>query len=659
MIHFIIGAMIFLLSIAGISMLFNRYLNTRSEALPLISMASIGVAVIISGLLGVLKEGTYAIIGFGIVALIYNIIGVLTKKYDVKKAFSVGTVIFLIAFILLSLRLYNVTYTHYDNFSHWGTIVKELISFDSFPDENTVVAFELYPPATASFIYAFCLFCGYSEGITLIAQAMLLCGVLSVIFMGVDRKSENGKHIIPALILLSIVSLVFIRLDNDILSIYNLLTDGVQGCFLAAIIIIAFNSVRDKKSIQYGYIPLIMFMCMIKTNGFVFALFSFIAIVIINRLNAEKEDMEAFFSKGRVLRILLGIAPTVLYYFWAKYAESAYPQVFADVSGQEKIFSAVAPMFLYTAIVIIYEIISAFKNEKVRRNISIVSVILISIFVINKLSAYIAERSDEFISSFVWNFSNALFNTQSLNLWVFLAINVLMLVAIIGLVTHDRARKLLQKMVWLDMLVLGFILLMLIFYLAILPEDEASVMASFDRYQAALMVAYVISSMYMLIDEIKYCDKMVLIKSTCVSLVVCLICISNIIMLFAGPDYSKSERHRVKESVDIAKQYIPRNSSIMMYVGDGGRRDLYYYIMRYEFTSKHCMVLDYLYPEVSKANDTSRAREFDYFIVYRPNDAELEKMLSACGYSGYDGKSRLYKVERYDDRETITLIPVQ
>lgn len=205
--------------------------------------------------------------------------------------FTLPCLIFLAGTLLLYEACAQRVYLSYDEFSHWGMIVKAIDLFDELPRAGRGAAYVqfTYPPGTAMLPAMACRMLGYRDGIAYFGYAMLLLGLL------LGLASRAGKWVTACaaalyLALMAIFPLGAMRLFCEpavALLMALLVADGIddgespwQSCLMAALL------------------------AMTKNTGMVFLL-----MVVLVRL-AVRGSRELRTS-GALL--LCGAAPTLLY----------------------------------------------------------------------------------------------------------------------------------------------------------------------------------------------------------------------------------------------------------------------------------------------------------------------------------------------------------
>lgn len=152
---FLLGITIILgVSLAPLSF-FRRKID---EVLPL-TVYSVILILYIMGLAGRLKVGVYLVAVLSILSLFGTALYTWNnKKFTLlkKNLLTPGLAVFFVAAVVIFLALKGRRLTEWDEFSHWGLVVKNMDVFNAFgniPEATT--HFKGYPPASALFQYFF------------------------------------------------------------------------------------------------------------------------------------------------------------------------------------------------------------------------------------------------------------------------------------------------------------------------------------------------------------------------------------------------------------------------------------------------------------------------------------------------------------------------
>ena len=123
---------LFLLSFWGYFFSVYRLGKVKIWFVPLTCICGISLFLFWGGLLDLLPEAAYILMGGGLagclIFLVYLFRGKVKRPHITAAGLCLG--VGMAVFLLLAVRL---RFTHYDNFSHWAVIVKYLILTEHFP----------------------------------------------------------------------------------------------------------------------------------------------------------------------------------------------------------------------------------------------------------------------------------------------------------------------------------------------------------------------------------------------------------------------------------------------------------------------------------------------------------------------------------------------
>lgn len=133
-----------------------------------------------AGLLNCLEEATVFLHGFGFFLLLREVSK--NKLSAVSSYITGGHVFFILTLMAIGVLVRDQMFGQIDNFTHWATVVRSMLSTDGFPTfRDTVIEFSSYPLGSSALIYFICKFIGETEGLQMWAQAyLMLCALLPV-----------------------------------------------------------------------------------------------------------------------------------------------------------------------------------------------------------------------------------------------------------------------------------------------------------------------------------------------------------------------------------------------------------------------------------------------------------------------------------------------
>ena len=195
------------------------------------------VLLYVFAMLNCLRPGIWIVTSLGVVLLVTRLglgyLGKISIHYDGLHLFDIWMVFL---GIVMAIVLFKSPLIHYDNFSHWATIVKFLTYTGHLPNAtDTIISFTSYPPATALLITQFVTFTGFSSGTMLVGQFILIWAASYAIFAILrDRTRGLNSMLLYLTIAISYVFNINIRLNNLLVDyVLAILTvAGLVGIFI-------------------------------------------------------------------------------------------------------------------------------------------------------------------------------------------------------------------------------------------------------------------------------------------------------------------------------------------------------------------------------------------------------------------------------------------
>lgn len=276
------GKMIFItatafgLALLGYRQLFiylkgNRYLSW------LLAIVLQGLLVYAFSLVKLLKIGIWVTLTIGIIiSLVMGAMKVINRQ-RVRIEFHLFDVLFIIFGLSFSFVLFHSPLIHYDNFTHWSTMVKYLTFVGELPNAHqNLVTFTDYPPAPAMFLTYLTTVVGYQEDILLVGQFMIIWACLYTLF-GILRDQKRTLMTTGLFFVISIINVFNIAIRFN-----NLLVD----CLLAVLTVAGVSAVyihRHQTVWQVFSTSLIInFLLLTKSSAVFFAVGLLIDFAIIN-----------------------------------------------------------------------------------------------------------------------------------------------------------------------------------------------------------------------------------------------------------------------------------------------------------------------------------------------------------------------------------------
>lgn len=196
---------------------------------------------------------------FGLAALSWpGLIYILIKKPDRRRfALTSGTVAFIVIYVFACAMLAGKKFYDWDEFTHWGMMVKESLRLDKFHcvAESRLKWHKDYPPFAVLFETLWCRMTGYSEGSATIAAQVL---TLSVLLPGLMERlwacrgdgALDRRNWIVAAVQAAAIEVVFLMFEFSLDNwpqkiIHSILPDVMLSFFFAYLFLLVLEGELD------------------------------------------------------------------------------------------------------------------------------------------------------------------------------------------------------------------------------------------------------------------------------------------------------------------------------------------------------------------------------------------------------------------------------
>lgn len=395
-------------------------------------LSSLSCLIYLAGLVNLLLPAAYLLFFGGIALFVFLLV---KRKFSLaynRSSLSMLNLGFAAGLIVLVASLIGTKFVHYDNFSHWAVVVKNLLVTNRFPDASSaIIDFKNYPLGSSSFLYYFCRVVGSAQGVMLTGQALLLLACVYAMF-GVIR--DTRRFLLVALLGLCCSSMAIFNIS---IRINNLLVDFLLPLLaLAGIAIVAAGEKRFPAACLTA-LPVLALLVVVKSTGIFFALLCYIFILF-----------------------------------------SAFQQKKADRSGAAYVRPAIRTVLLSLTTIILWSVHTslAFAGENLKFSYNPAT-----------LAATFAGRSPGQIHAIVLAFLRAAVSLEIPATRGILIFNVLALLAyLIARFAFRKRWKLLGTLIALDASVVFYYAGVLGMYLTSMPLNEAMGLAGFERYASSI-----------------------------------------------------------------------------------------------------------------------------------------------------------------------------
>ncbi|RAI94284.1 hypothetical protein DET54_10883 [Paenibacillus pabuli] len=273
LLQFVMGVLL-IISFIGYMQFVRKALSIRWEFIPVVVFSSIACIVFLSGLAGQLFIGSLVLLLGGLLLYGGMVFLGMRRGASFRISFSLFQFSFLAGTFIFLLVLFQNQLTHYDNFSHWAIVLKQMLSTDAFPTpDSNLIDFKNYPLGTSSFIYYVCRFMGHDQSVMLLAQGLLIFSCFYAMF---GIVSEKKRFLLYAFLGLGLSTLSFFNLT---IRITNLLVDFLLPIYALAILAAVYQYRHDIKRACIIMLPLAGVLTVIKSTGIIFAAIGLIFLV--------------------------------------------------------------------------------------------------------------------------------------------------------------------------------------------------------------------------------------------------------------------------------------------------------------------------------------------------------------------------------------------
>ena len=427
----ILGTIIFWLTILGFKKLIEDKFKIEKHFTLALSFTMIGIVMFLAGILNMMNLTAILLIISGVGYFGYSLYKDKPKVKTLKKKLLKPSVIIpIVIFTYITLIGMGMHLTHYDNFSHWGLIIKNMFIDSALPNfEDTMIMFKGYQPGSACFIYFYGLLAGKAEGTMIIAQNYLIFAYLTVLFGFIKENNKALKNIL--------ITAFYIFIMTVSIKFNDLLVDSLISTMSIASLAILYNYRKDlKKGFMYS-LPISIFLLLVKNTGLLLAGFNCLYMLYIAFKNKE-------LKKGIKYVVITGITLLVFLLIWQNHVKL----VFGDLALNSK------------------------------HSLSTENIIL-------SLRTKGWDNIFTFIKSYFFHLFT--FKDNITNIYI-LIINAILLLFTFSEKDKKERKKLLLLTGTVDIIYLGYYGILGGMYLLSMPWEEAKIFASYERYMTTIII---------------------------------------------------------------------------------------------------------------------------------------------------------------------------
>ncbi len=556
------------ISMAGYVSWFIYKRNLNLWLAPAAVITGICFFMYLSGLINVMALTAYLILGGGIICFLGYFL-----KVPWIKLLRENWCPFIICIIFSGIFVYyfrNANYADGDTMTHWGVIVRAMYERDGLPNfQDTAVAYQSYPPATACWIYYVLKFTGYGENYALLAQALwsFCCGIC--LFALNKSRQLAGDILIGVSIVYYLKNMSDLRVDY-LLAVISLAAVAGIACYVSE------QNVAGKE-LLYFVLPFIGILPMVKNSGVLFAVFlSFILLWAFPHMGCRRLWTIAYTG------LTLGVALSSLY-LWKAHIKMVY----ADANAS-------------------------------RHSLSI-----------TYMESVAESRSLEDYAQIIKAFISKWFSFNGTYEWLMIVLIIMLGITAMALIPGKRKTAgFITVMSLISYLIYKLGLLGM--YLFNMPGNSYELEA-YVRYQTTFTSAVTVSIFllyFMLAEEIRqrvWKKTQYICSIVSLSLILLFINYSGAGAHLKHPDYVNGGVHRRLLSMIHNTPEINEGDKALVYLHYG----LAVHFVRFTFHNQECIASDNLVYFKNALMDNSM--EFDTIIIF-DRDETIQELLRSYGY---------------------------
>lgn len=311
----IIKFIFFIVSLVGYTS-FMRLMTSISKYHIYIVVMSCQVAILyLSSLVNILFPTSLMIYFLGILLFIYSSVKAKGLKIgNLLKHTNFVTFGMLFYVGIYIVTLWNQSLLHYDNFTHWATIVKFLYLEDRLPAvADRIISYNTYPVGSSLYLYYITKYVGFSDGIMLVGQFLIIAAAQFTIF-GVVK---DRRRLLPnAIIFASFGVMTYL---NFSIRFNNLLVDLLIAVLAISAISILFLQEYDFFQSSFLISIILAFLVLVKTSALFFVICIIMSHMMTSIQNDEYEKNVKFYLSSLLLFI-----PIIFNQLWGTHVKDVF-----------------------------------------------------------------------------------------------------------------------------------------------------------------------------------------------------------------------------------------------------------------------------------------------------------------------------------------------
>ena len=567
-----------------------RKKNIPMPFVPILVLTAAGSLLFLAGILNLLPQTALILLAGGLICTVYLRSFRTLSRHD-WICFSVfaGMTLFFVW------RLQGTVPLHYDNFTHWLRIVRDILDNDRFPNfQSSLIIFPSYPAGAAAFAYLICKVTGLqTDAAALFSQAIVMAAALCTMLAFAKQFRLSSILVFAFGCIYCIVAnpvadeaMLKILPDFVDISICEMLPDTLISMLSIAALSMVIYYRKDLFRGAWLSLPVQIYLISVKNSGLFMILFNTALLIFYACQSISGEKALRRIQALKLAAIHSGI-PFLVFYLWNRHADLVFAS--GTTSKHSVSLYYYRGMLGGKGISGILEILRIFLNR-----------------------------------FFSWSDS-----------WLLLAICIALFAAVFFLLKKKDQQAARTTLLVFGGIVLTYVLFMMalaLMYLASMDYEEAIRLACYDRYEKTITVYLVGAITIFLLSLLSGKDlpKSRSVIAVAAAILILLPIAHRIPKLFIKQNpYDGSTRQFLEQAKDAHN--IPDGARCLVYVSADPETDVGYssYLSQYVFWSNsiHLLYAAECDPEMLEA----AAQEYDYFIPQQ-QDATVQQFLTQGGY---------------------------
>ncbi len=261
-----------LIPVIGFTLSWHRWRNWTASSAILHAVSAILLVLFIGSLVGLLLPITLLLMIAGTVLAVVEGYRLVRQKVSLPVPVGIFAVLCIVFWMVHS----GSSYYYYDEYSHWGVFLKEMLAKNQLWAADTNSMHPRYLPGTSLWQYFFAIFSRNPEGAAYLAQFALLLTPLLVLW-----EKTNWRQVMWHFGILAFVVVAVTNFGHGFASLY---VDHLLGAWFAGVLLNFLLELRRRRTFAlFSYLLPLAVIVLIKTTGvfFVVAASSIMTLLLV------------------------------------------------------------------------------------------------------------------------------------------------------------------------------------------------------------------------------------------------------------------------------------------------------------------------------------------------------------------------------------------